>query len=186
MRHGAERQATEWMRRAVTEIDFSQRTPVRVDGGWEIYVDPCLSMGWVSSDQQSCRAVFGPDTWNCLQASPPIYQTVIGDVQAAASGLKMLNGDVISKLVRVQELGVQTEDEVVRLEKMANQLILESASLNMKSCVSALEISQFTLRSGQLQEAYQTLKARVDSLGGLIEASTDSVETLLAEAQVTL
>lgn len=179
MSHGDSRASADWMRAAISRIDFSTSPVVLAEGPWQVHVDTCLTMGWVSVKNTTMRIVFGPTTWDALALCPEVRTQVLADLYEGSSGLKMLTADIVQKLVRVQELGITREDELDRLETLARQLIVESANINARVGVSTNEVAIFTLRSSQLQDAFKVHLHRVLNLQGVIDASTDAVEGAL-------
>lgn len=168
-----------FMRREIQKLKLDSMTPVQVTGGWNVYVSDILDMGWVSIDFQSMAIIFGTDTWELLLLAPDMMRTVLNDLRRGASGLKMLTPDMVQKLHRIKDLGIVRKDQITQLEELARNLIRESASINAKDGVSPNEISEFTLRSNELQEAYFSLERRLQDLKTLVEASLDATVSAL-------
>lgn len=168
-----------FMRSEVRKLKLDLMVPVRVDGGWNVYIADPVAMGWVSIDFQAMAIIFGPETWELLLLAPDMMRTVLNDLRRGASGMKMLTPEMVQKLYRIKDLGIVREDEITRLEVMARALVHESASINAKHGVSAHEVSEFTLRSTELQDAYLSLERRLADLKVLVEASFESVLAVL-------
>lgn len=168
-----------FMRSEIRKLNLSLMTPVKIDGAWSVYISDLLDMGWVSVDFQAMAIIFGTDTWELLLLAPDMMRTVLNDLRRGASGLKMLTPDMVQKLHRIKDLGIVREDEITRLETLARKLIQESASIYSQSGVSANEISEFSLRSTELQEAYVSLERRLQDLKALVEASLDATVSVL-------